>query len=75
MELAVEKQRRRHDPKRVKLLTEPARDGHVHAAELDEDGNGRTDWAAGHFHFVEELEVRPECEGGHVHELSDRRST
>jgi hypothetical protein len=74
VDLAVAKRRRHVEPRTVEVLTAPAA-GHVHTATLDDDGNGRTDWAAGHFHFVEELEVRPECEGGHVHELSARRAT
>lgn len=55
------------------LYTTRAGDGHRHVATFDENGDGRTDTVNGHFHFLEQLEVRPQA--GHAHELSTTRGT
>ncbi len=64
--------RRVVDKRRTSLYTTAAPDGHRHLATFDtETGQGRTDVVAGHFHFVEDLQVSEIR--GHHHELSTTR--
>lgn len=69
----VQAKRRIVDPRTVSVYT-TTEDGHRHVATFDaETGDGRTDTVAGHFHFVEQLELRPAVAGGHTHELTTTR--
>lgn len=67
------RRRRFFEKQQTSLYTTPADgDGHRHIATFDtETGDGRTDTVNGHFHFVEQLEVR--STKGHTHELTTTR--
>jgi len=69
----VSPRRRVVDPKLTSVMTTRGEDGHRHEATFDAEGNGRTDTVGGHFHFVEQLELRPAIAGGHTHELTSTR--
>lgn len=63
--------RRIRDPERIALRTTLS-GGHTHVAQFDDHGRGRTSTDAGHFHWIDELDVRP-APDGHTHELTQER--
>lgn len=60
------------EPARVSLRTTAAADGHSHVGVFNGSGNGWTTAAAGHYHLIGGLELKPAADG-HTHELTEER--